>query len=150
MLHNLLQRSLGLSPWYVDWSTSELSRAEMQNEVNVQRSVHVLVYLLIWPLGWRLRCLRDAVCPLGKRLAVPASSRSGGTGLLDLANDKGAEVWLRRFRPRPSLSIILDLAFLLIVLGVGKRLPKSWKGLLTYRRWINARNMSGDLAPYLV
>lgn len=150
MLHNLLQRSFGLSPWYVDWSTSELNRAKCRMRQTFKEVSMLSVNLLIWPLGCRLRCLRDIVCPPGRRLAVPASSRSGGTGLLDLAKDKGAEVWLRRFRPRPSLSIILDLAFLLMVLGVGKRLPKSWKGLLTYRRWINARNMSGDLATYLV
>lgn len=86
------------------------------------------------PFVCRLRCLRDTVCwPPGRRLAVPTPSGSVGAGLLDLAKYKGAEVWLRRFLPRLSLSIILDLAFLIIVLDVGTRLPKSREGrLLSY------------------
>lgn len=109
-----------------------------QNEANLQSWLNLCS--LIWPLGVRLRCLRDAVWPPGRRLAVPPSSRSGGTGRLDLAKDKGAEVWLRRLRPRPSLSVIRDLAFLLMVPGVGKRPPRSWKEPWAYR----GRTSAGD------
>lgn len=78
-----------------------------------------------WPFVCRLRCLRGAgCCPPGRRLVAPTPSRSVETGLLDLAKYIGAEVWLRRFLLWPSLSIGLDLAFLLMVPGVGNRLPK--------------------------
>lgn len=96
----------------------------------VRRKCHAWVLCLwILPFACRPRRLRETVCwPPGRRLAAPPPSRSVGAGLLDLEKYKGAEVWLRRFLPRPSLSIILDLAFLLIVLGVGNRLPISWGG----------------------
>lgn len=83
----------------------------------------VFVYL---PFVCRLRCLRGSGgWPGGRRLVAPTSPRSVVVGLLDLAKNKGAEVWLRRFLLRMSLSIGLDLAFLLISPVVGTGLPKS-------------------------
>ena len=80
------------------------------------------------PFVWRLRCLRGTgCCPPGRRLVAPTPSRSVEAGLFDLAKYIGADVWLRRFLLWPSLSIGLDLAFLLIVPGVGTKLLKPRK-----------------------
>lgn len=95
----------------------------------VWRKCHVWAVFVDLPFVCRLRCLRGSVgWPGGRRLVAPTPPRSVGAGLLDLAKYKGAEVWLRRFLLRPSLSIGLDLAFLITVPGVGTRLPKSREG----------------------
>lgn len=86
----------------------------------------VWVVFVDLPSACTLRCLRGSgCCPPGRRLADPTPSRSEGGSLLGLAKYNGAEVWLRRFLKRPSLSVALDLAFLLMVTGVGTKLPRS-------------------------
>lgn len=81
------------------------------------------------PFARRLRCLRGTGgWPGASRLVAATSPRSVVDGLLDLAKYKGAEVWLRRFLLRPSFSIGLDLAFLLMGPGVGTGLSEFREG----------------------
>lgn len=125
------------------------------------RKCRVWAVFVDLPFVCRLRCLRGSGgWPGGRRLVAPISPWSVVAGLLDLAKNKGADVWLRRFLLRLSLSIGLDLAFLLMGPGVGTGLPKSREGrqltcmedkctpqenvscLFTYLVWIGCYSMS--------